>query len=141
MTTYQSIQVLGYAASVTIRQSGQSDVLSFSLSKDNGYVDRQSGQWVERDPTWHKVTKWDPTDTQKRIQNGDHVFVAGTVSVEQWETRDGVPRADLAVKAYQVARLSTKAMRDWERSQRGDAPATQQQPSAPPDADMGEPPW
>ena len=138
MTTYQSIQVLGYVANVAVRQSGQSEVLSFSMSKNNGYLDRETNEWVERDPTWHKVTKWSPTDAQRRIQNGDHVHVVGTVDVEQWETRDGAPRADLVVKAFQVARLSTKAMRDWERSQRGDSVTAAPPPQA---EEMGEPPW
>ena len=152
MPTHQSIEVMGYVGKVNHRTTtDNTPVLTFSVSTDNGYRDRQTQQWVEQDSTWHKVTKWNPSKADKRIAKGDLVLVIGKAIIDTWITEDHETRADLVVKPYRIMRLNSKAMRDYDNAQWQDtaydnappppAPATYAAPPAAPAAEMGNPVW
>ena len=75
-------------------------VASVRIALSNDYFDRQRNEWVQREPTWLKVTSFDGNRAYKRlaaIRKGDGVLVRGKVDVDAWTSNEGAARATLQV--------------------------------------------
>ena len=69
-------------------------VANFSVATDEGYRDKQTGQWIDR-VEWHRVTTFQPglvEVLQKHCRKGRLAFVQGKMQTRNWQDASGNPR-------------------------------------------------
>ena len=70
-------------------------VANFSVATDEGYRDKQTGEWVDR-VEWHRVTTFQPglvEVLQKHCRKGRIAFVQGKLQTRRWKDAQGNERA------------------------------------------------
>jgi single-strand DNA-binding protein len=77
-------------------------VCDFTLAVNEKFGDKQSTVWL-------RVTCWDKTadNAAKYLEKGSPVLVAGPLSVEEWEGRDGKRGTTVGVTAHRLVFLSS----------------------------------
>ena len=69
-------------------------VANFSVATDEGYRDKQTGQWVDR-VEWHRVTTFQPglvEVLQKHCRKGRLAWVQGKIQSRKWQDANGNER-------------------------------------------------
>ena len=69
-------------------------VANFSVATDEGYRDKQTGQWVDR-VEWHRVTTFQPglvEVLQKHCRKGRLAYVQGKIQSRKWQDASGNER-------------------------------------------------
>lgn len=82
-------------------QSGDS-VAQVSVGVNQGYKDRQTGDWVDQGTMWVRVTLPSGVDPT-RIRKGDRLLVTGPIRQRQYTAKDGTQRTSLDCRARQLA--------------------------------------
>ncbi|HDZ37192.1 MAG TPA: single-stranded DNA-binding protein [Marinobacter sp.] len=73
---------------------------SFTLATDEGYKDRQSGNWVN-DTEWHQIVIYGPlVDVLERlgVKKGSRVYLEGKTRTRKWQDSNGNNRYTTEVK-------------------------------------------
>lgn len=90
----------------TKTMSNGNTLVTFSVATDEVY---EQGGAVKKSTTWHSVISWD----QKRnpylaseLRKGSWVHVLGSISINQWEDKNGNKRSTPQIKAKEVTILS-----------------------------------
>ncbi|MCK5602961.1 single-stranded DNA-binding protein [Candidatus Pacearchaeota archaeon] len=63
----------------------------------------------DRNDSWFNITKWEPSEFDKKLRKGDLVLVQGTESQDTWE-KDGQKRSAHKVTAFRVDLMRAKAV-------------------------------
>ena len=108
------------------------ELTSFRLGHGQGYMDKQSKQWVDQGTMWVSVVP--QSNAAKKlvpyIHKGSHVVVVGRLQERQYKASDGSDRSILEVRADLISLIP----RQQQSQQRQSTPAQ----SAAADADD---PW
>jgi single-strand DNA-binding protein len=67
------------------------DYCSFRLASTKRHFSKAENQWVDGDTLWFTIKAWRSlaSNISKSLKKSDPVYVAGTFSVEEWESEDG----------------------------------------------------
>jgi single-strand DNA-binding protein len=85
-------------------QSGTT-VCNISLATDEGYKDKQTGNWVDQ-TEWHSLEAWGKTAEYiaNNIRKGDLLAVEGSLKTDSWE-HEGKAQYRTKVKVDSVRRI------------------------------------
>jgi single-strand DNA-binding protein len=112
---------LGQDPKISYTQSG-SPVVNMSLATDEGYKDRQSGQFVER-TEWHRVVVFgQPAEfCANYLAKGRLVFVEGRLQTRKWQDQSGQDRWTTEVVAVRVQGLDRPGAQEggWQGQRQG----------------------
>lgn len=80
------------------------EMLVFRMASNARRLDRASGEWVENGTLYLSVTCWRKLAQSARdsIQRGDPIFAYGTLRTNEYQTKDGVSRTDLEMRASSI---------------------------------------
>lgn len=80
-------------------------VASFSVAANPRRFDAGTGEWVNGDPVFMRVTAWRDLAENlcASLRRGDPVLVVGRLRQNSWETRDGEKRRTDEIQADTVA--------------------------------------
>ena len=115
-------------------------VANFSVATDEGYRDKQTGQWVDR-VEWHRVTTFQPglvEVLQKHCRKGRLAWVQGKIQSRKWQDANGNERTTTEILIVPGGRVNF-----LDRAPTADAaPAAPAQPAQPVTAeDFDAPPF
>ena len=73
----------------------------FGLAHNNRRLDRATGLWEDREPTFYTVTCWRrlAEGVMRSLHKGDPVVVYGKFSTREYERTDGNVRSELRIEA------------------------------------------
>jgi single-strand DNA-binding protein len=92
----------------TMRYTGTGKAVSrFSLAVNSGRGENQTTDWFAVE-TWEKQAEF----VNEYGAKGRLVYVEGRVVLDRYETKDGEPRAELKLKAYDVTFLDRRDAND-----------------------------
>ena len=79
-------------------------VASFSVAVNRNYKDKESGEWVNSADffnivAWFKLAE----NCAESLSKGDRVLIAGKLSQDTWENKDGQKRSTYRIVANTVA--------------------------------------
>lgn len=79
-------------------------VASFGIAVNKNYQDKESGEWIS-DADFFNVTAWYKLaeNCAESLTKGDRVLVAGRLSQDNWEDKDGQKRSAVKIIANVVA--------------------------------------
>lgn len=118
------------------------ELTSFRLGHGQGYMDKQSNQWVDQGTMWLSVVP--QSNAAKKlipyIHKGSRVVVSGRLQERAYKDQNGTDRTVLEVRADSISLIP----RQQQGQQDGYAqspyqPTVQQQPQAPADDPWGAP--
>ena len=88
----------------TMRLTGSGKAVTrFSLAVNSGRGDNQTTDWFSVE-TWEKQAEF----VNEYGAKGRLVYVEGRVTLDRYESRDGEPRAEIKIKAYEVTFLDRR---------------------------------
>lgn len=88
----------------TMRYTGSGKAVTrFSLAVNSGRGDNQSTDWFSVE-TWEKQAEF----VNQYGAKGRLVYVEGRVTLDRYESKEGEPRAEIKVKAYDVTFLDRR---------------------------------
>jgi len=84
---------LGQNPDVSWVPSGRS-YCRFNVATSNDFFDREKGDWVKRDPSWHRVVIWGPLGdlVAERFKRGSSIMVRGRSHTRKYTGEDGIER-------------------------------------------------
>lgn len=64
-------------------------VAKFSIATNEGYKDKQSGEWKER-TEWHNIVAWQRTAevAAEYLKKGRQVYIEGRITTRSWDDKD-----------------------------------------------------
>lgn len=78
-------------------------VTTLSVAVSEGHKDKESGVWIDDEPTFVNVVVWgkraEATCSEKGVRKGTAVIVSGKLYMRRWETETGDMRSILEVTA------------------------------------------
>lgn len=91
----------------------------FRMATAERYLDRSTGEWVERETVWLEVVCWKvlADHVAASIHKGDPVLVRGRLRVSTWESEQG-PRQSLQVIATSVGHDLSRGRATFSRQRR-----------------------
>lgn len=103
MSGYIGVTVIGnVVAKPEMRQVGQSQVTKFKVAANTGFGDKKSVAFFSVDQ-WGKAGE----ASVKYLDKGKQVAVSGTLSVREYETKDGKKGSSLEIRASDVVFLGS----------------------------------
>lgn len=62
-------------------------VTSFRVASGQGYIDKKSGNWVDKDPNWYQVSAFRDLGEHAfaSLHKGERVIVSGRLKVRSWD--------------------------------------------------------
>ena len=96
--------VVGRDAEVRVTPSGQS-VLNVTVANNVGYGDRQKTLWMQVS-LWGKRAEG---TLQQYLKKGQHVFISGELTQEEYQANDGTTKSSLRVNANILDLVGKKA--------------------------------
>ncbi len=117
------------APEVSVTPSGRA-LVRLVVAENQGHRDRNTGEWVEDQPTFWPVTLWGQSaeNVAESIHLGDRVVVLGRTRTNAWETPEGEKRSRVEVVADDVAasiRFARVRIAKVLRTEPADSPAGQ----------------
>lgn len=90
---------------MTFTPSGKG-VVKFGIAYNERYLDPQSGQWKDGQPTFVDIECWNglAEAVAESLSKGDRAIVVGRLKLDQWTTPEGDKRSKLKVTADSVGR-------------------------------------
>lgn len=116
---------------VQLSSGERSNRSRFRLATAERYLDRATGEWVDRETVWLDVVCWRrlADHVAVSVRKGQPVIVRGRLRVTHWESDKG-PRQGLEVIATSVGHDLSMGQASFVRTPRPEAP--QQEASDPP---------
>lgn len=114
------IEIVGNAGgepeTTTFNNGGSATTVSVAVSQ--GYMDKQTRQWVDQGTAWYRVTLYsDQAKQQARyITKGTKLIVTGGLKVREYRDRQGQQRQSLDLQARHVGIIHTE-QRDGQAQQ------------------------
>lgn len=105
------IGVLGRDPELKSMPNGNS-VVNISVATDEGYKDRQSGNWVEK-TEWHSITAYGKLAEiiAQYLKKGSRAYFEGKNKTQEWE-KDGIKRSKTVVEVYDMMMLDNRSAND-----------------------------
>lgn len=104
MSTLAFAGNVAVAPEVAVTPSGRT-LARLVVAENQGHRNRDTGEWVEDEPTFWPVTIWG--DAAQHVADsfgrGDRVVVAGRTRTNAWSTPEGEKRSRVEVVADEVA--------------------------------------
>lgn len=116
------IEIVGNAGgepeTTNFQNGGSATTVSVAVSQ--GYMDKQTRQWVDQGTAWYRVTLHsDQAKQQARfIQKGVKLIVTGCLKVREYQDRQGQQRQSLDLQARHVGIIHTE-QRNGQGQQQG----------------------
>lgn len=84
-------------------------VCNFSMATNEGYKDKQSGEWKER-AEWHNIVCFGQTaeNVHKYLFKGSKAYVEGRLRTEKWTDKEGRDRFSTKIYTDNVLFLSER---------------------------------
>ncbi|MBN2139389.1 MAG: single-stranded DNA-binding protein [Desulfovibrionaceae bacterium] len=103
---------LGQDPKLSYTTSGQA-VANLRMATDEGYKDRQSGQWVDR-AEWHSVVVWGQQAEfcSNYLSKGSLLLVEGRLQTRKWQGQDGQDRYTTEIVAQRVQGLDRRQQQE-----------------------------
>jgi len=117
MNVFTATGNLGGDAEVRYTKSGTA-VAQFSLPVKSGYGDKEKTTWV-RCLIWGKRAEGGLIGYLKK---GQMVCVSGEISLNEWETKEGVQKSSLELNVREITLCGGKPAASDQPSQDGDFP-------------------
>lgn len=141
------IEIVGNAGgepeTVTFQNGGSATTVSVAVNQ--GYMDKQTRQWVDQGTAWFRVTLYSDQAKQQAqfIRKGVKLIVTGGLKVREYQDRQGQQRQSLDLQARHVGIIHTE-QRNGQGQQQGGF--NRQQPvsngfSAPAPGATAQDPW
>ena len=141
------IEIVGNAGgepeTVTFQNGGSATTVSVAVNQ--GYMDKQTRQWVDQGTAWFRVTLYSDQAKQQAqfIRKGVKLIVTGGLKVREYQDRQGQQRQSLDLQARHVGIIHTE-QRNGQGQQQGGF--NRQQPvsngfSAPTPGATAQDPW
>jgi len=94
-------------------------VANFSIATNESYMDKNSGQRVER-TEWHRIVMWRGLAdiAEKYLRKGSNIYVEGKLSTRTWDDQNGQRHYTTEIVADQMQMLGGKA-REGNEGQNG----------------------
>ena len=75
-----------------------------SIATSNNYKDNHTGEWIERDPDWHRATVWGDLAEKVAVEfaKGDAIMVRGKSRTREYQGKDGQTRRITEVTASEI---------------------------------------
>lgn len=104
---------------VTHATGERSNRARFRMATAERYLDRTSGEWVERETVWLDVVCWKALadHVAASVRKGDPVLVRGRLRVSTWQSDQG-PRQSLEVIATSVGHDLSRGRATFTRHRR-----------------------
>jgi single-strand DNA-binding protein len=66
-------------------------VAQFRMAVGDRYVDKETGEWKDSDPTWYSVIAWRnlAEHISASLTRGNRVIVTGSIRTRQWDDKEG----------------------------------------------------
>ena len=92
-----------------------SKVITFDVAHNEGYWDRNSKSWVDKQPTFFSVTAWNnlAESMAERLHKGSPVLIEGKLELRRWKYQ-GQDRQRLEIKAMSIQALEKKNRGEYE---------------------------
>lgn len=108
-------------------RGGQRPFVRLVVAENQGHRNRETGEWVEDEPTFWPVTLWGDSalNVAESVNKGDRVVVLGRSRTNVWTTPEGDKRSRVEVVADEVAastRFARLRVAKVLRSEPGDSP-------------------
>jgi single-strand DNA-binding protein len=104
MSTLAFVGNVAVAPEVAVTPSGRT-LVRLVVAENQGHRNRDTGEWVEDEPTFWPVTVWG--DSAQHVADsfgkGDRVVVTGRTRTNVWQTSEGEKRSRVEVVADEVA--------------------------------------
>ena len=118
------------------------ELTSFRLGHGQGYMDKQSNQWVDQGTMWLSVVPQSNAATKliPYIHKGSRVVVSGRLQERAYKDQNGTDRTVLEVRADSISLIPRQQQGQQDGYAQSPYPPTvQQQPQAPADDPWGAP--
>lgn len=88
-----------------VRAVGASSVANFDIAVNDGYRDKDSGEWVEKGTTHVRAAIWASIaeNVGETLRKGDEVVCTGSLATETYKNKEGQERTALVLRATEVA--------------------------------------
>jgi single-strand DNA-binding protein len=127
--TYNQIHIEGrLTKDLQLKPTGDNrSVMNIYVVTDEGYMDKTSGQWVEK-PTFHNCVSFKDQLNKNRvskIKKGDFVRVVGSLHKSKYTPEDGIEResAEIVVEKLDLL-FRAKANQTQQASSQQDEPGS-----------------
>jgi len=91
-------------ADPVVKPVGATTVANFDVAVNDGYRDKNTGAWVDKETTYVRAAAWAQLaeNVGDTLSKGDEVVLTGTLSLEQYETKEGDKRSALVLTVTEV---------------------------------------
>ena len=124
------IEIVGNAGgepeTTTFQNGGSATTVSVAVNQ--GYMDKQTRQWVNQGTAWYRVTLYSDQAKQQAqfIRKGVKLIVTGGLKVREYQDRQGQQRQSLDLQARHVGIIHTEQRNGQGQQQGGFAGSRQQ---------------
>lgn len=105
------VQIIGrLGKDPELRQMQSGSVCNLTVATDEGYMDRNTGQRIEK-TEWHRVVVFNKSaeNVAKFLTKGSLVYVEGKLSTRKWQDQNGQDRYTTEIRADRVQFLDRKS--------------------------------
>lgn len=111
-------------ADPVVKPVGETTVANFDVAVNDGYRDKQTGQWVDKDTTFVRAAAWAQLaeNVGETLHKGDEVVLTGSLALEEYTTKEGEKRSSLVLTVTEVGvslRWSVAQVRKVKKGTRG----------------------
>lgn len=96
------INIIGRVGTVAQRDVNGTTVIQLSVAIPDDYKDKK-GEWVKV-THWIRVERWNPIESELKINKGDLVFVSGKIAENSYD-KDGSTVKYNLIKAIGIRKL------------------------------------
>jgi single-strand DNA-binding protein len=87
-------------------------VVNFSIATDDGYKDKNTGEYVNQ-AEWHQVVAFNKlAESVKKVglSKGDMVYVSGKIKQNKWKDKLGMKHTGSQIHADEIKKVSEKTI-------------------------------
>lgn len=101
---------------------------TLSIATDEGYMNKQTNQWVDA-TEWHRVVVWRHAadKAERRCRKGDIVYIEGKLKTDSWEDQNnpGQKKYSTSIQAHTLKVINDQGRAQAARANGGQPPASQ----------------
>lgn len=93
---------LGKDVEIKYTQDGKM-IATVSMATSNDYKDKQTGEWVKRDATWHNLVCFGSlAEALANYKKGDKLNVSGKINYKEYTGKDGVKKNATEIQVFGI---------------------------------------
>lgn len=96
-------------ADAELRNTGNTDVVSFSVAVNESYKDKETGEWKDR-PNFFNCTRFvsNGTKLQAMLTKGSKIAIHGKLRQEKWQDKNGETRYGVKIIVDDIEFMSSR---------------------------------